>query len=128
MLSAVARNMFEQIVKQPTDYTGLKIAGKAIVVAIVGLSAMVGSLWLVDVHQDRKHTVTENSLTPVFAGSGQDCDKRPQLALGQPGATLRVRRIRYWKDCATLDVTLPDGQSGHIILGVGDVSIHPSLP
>jgi hypothetical protein len=90
----------------------MKIA-QVIVVAIVGLLAMVGTLWLVlganDVRQDRKHAVTMNSPTPIFAESGHDCDTRPQIALGQPGATLRVRRIRYWKDCATLDVTLPDG-------------------
>jgi hypothetical protein len=104
---------------------GLKFfAGFATAVAIIGVLLL--ALWANDVRKDRKHTVTVNSPTPIFAGSGdEDCDRRQQLTAVQPGVALRVQRIRYWKDCATLNVALPDGRKGHIVLGVGDVSVYP---
>ena len=46
----------------------------------------------------------------------------------EPGARLQVRRIRYLKDCAALDVALPDGREGYVVLGIGDVSVKPPLP
>jgi hypothetical protein len=99
-------------------------AGFAILLGVLFLV-----LWAYDVHGDRKHTVSVNSPTPVFVGSGDDdCDRGPQLTAVQPGATLRVQRIRYWKNCATVDVALSDGRRGYVVLGVGDISVHPRLP
>jgi hypothetical protein len=92
--------------------SGLRFfAGFVIPFAIIGVLFLV--LWANDVHEDRKHTLTVNSPTPIFAGSGdEDCDRRQQLTAVQRGATLRVQRIRYWKNCATLDVALSDGRRG----------------
>jgi hypothetical protein len=102
-------------------------AGFAIPFAIIGVIFLVS--WANDVHEDRKHTLTVNSLTPIFAGSGdEDCDRRQQLTAVQPGATLRVQRIRYWKNCATVDVVFSDGRRGYVVCGVGDVSVYPPLP
>jgi hypothetical protein len=85
--------------------------------AVVGLISLVA--WANDVRDDRMHTVTSNSLSPVFAGRGSDdCNSTEQLMTVQPGATLPVQRIRFWKDCATLDLTLPGGRTGHIILAL----------
>jgi hypothetical protein len=93
---------------------------------IIGLLLFVA--WAHDVREDRMHTVTANSLSPVFAGRGDDvCERKQQLTAVQPGSTFQVQRIRYWKDCAALDLTLPGGRKGHIVLGVGDYSVHPSL-
>lgn len=94
--------------------------------ALLGISVLL--LWLNDIRLDRRHKITVNSPTPVFAGRGQDCDSRSPIALAQPSATFSVLRIRYWKDCATLDVALPDGHLDHVILGVGNVSVQPPLP
>ena len=99
----------------------------AILLAAIGVASIV--FWAADVYQDRKHTITANSLTPIFAGSGDDsCGRgqRIEIATAQPGSRLSVRRIRYWKDCATIDIALPNGQGGYIIPG-SDVSVWPPL-
>jgi hypothetical protein len=100
--------------------------GSAVPLLIVGLFFFF--LWFKDVHEDRKHTVTVNAATPVFLGTGGDggCHGEQLTTVGR-GTDLPVRRIRYLKDCATLDVVLPDGRTGYVVLGVGDVSVNPPL-
>jgi tellurite resistance protein TehA-like permease len=94
--------------------------------AIVGLLSIVA--WANDVHEDRRHTVTANSLSPVFTRpGGEDCESTHPLTTGRAGSTFPVQRIRFWKSCATIDMTLPGGRTGHIVLGVGDYSVHPPL-
>jgi len=100
----------------------------AVIVVLLSLSVL--AVWVNDIRKDREHKVSVISPTPVFVGDGSegDCHARPERAeVEQAGTSLRVRRIRYWKDCATVNVVLPDGRSGHIILGVGDVSMRPPL-
>jgi hypothetical protein len=115
-----------------TDATTKNRSTLAVVVAAALLLIVctpVLLLWLRDVRNDRRHTVSVNSATPVFAGSGGDngCHGT-KLALVDRGANLPVRRIRYLKDCATIDVALPDGRKGYIVLGIGYVSVNPPLP
>jgi hypothetical protein len=95
--------------------------------ATVLIGAATFVMWANDVRQDRKHTVMVDEPTALFAGGGRSCDTRLQIATVQRGAVLPVRRIRYWKDCATLDVNAPDGQLSHFILGAG-VEVKPPLP
>jgi hypothetical protein len=84
--------------------------------------------WAADVHDDRKHTVSINSPTLLFKGSGNDgCDRAQQLEIIQPGAPVVVRRIIYWKDCATIDVVLSNGQHGYIVFD-NHISVTPALP
>jgi hypothetical protein len=116
-------DMFDKtsISREPPSVLGL------VAVTVFLLSLPVLFLWANDVREDRAHTVTVISPTPVFTGSGSDNDcymtrQHAEVAVEQPGTTLRVRRIRYWKDCATVNVVLPNGKSGHIVLGVGNVS------
>ena len=100
----------------------------AVTATLLSLAVLV--LWANDLREDRRHTVTVVSPTPVFVGDGGENDcytPRPTTAEEKPGTKLRVRRIRYWKDCATVNVVLPDGRSGHIVLGVGEVSLQPPL-
>jgi hypothetical protein len=104
----------------------ISVALGAIAAALIG-ALLIIALWAHDVWDDRKHTARTESETPVYVGSGDEaCEGKPLTVL-QAGLTLRVRRIRYWKDCATVDIALPNGQEGHIVLGRGDVSISPSL-
>jgi hypothetical protein len=100
-----------------------------VVVPLLLACAAVLLLWARDVRNDRKHTVSVNMTTPIFVGSGGDngCHGM-QLTTVAPGAKLPVRRIRYMKDCAAIDVALPDGRTGYVVLGVGDVSVNPPLP
>lgn len=86
-------------------------------------------LWARDVRNDRKHTVIVKTATPVFAGSGSDngCHGTQLTTVG-PGAKLPVRRIRYLKDCAAIDVVLPGQRTGYVVLGFGEVSVDPPLP
>ena len=101
---------------------------QVLIFAAVALGLVVLTLWQFDAWKDRQHTVLAKSQTPIFTGSGaDDCGERPRLAIAPEGATLRVRRIRYWKNCATVDVGLPDGRSGYVVLGIGDVSVSPPL-
>ena len=102
------------------------VALGVITAALIGVLLVI-ALWMHDVWDDRKHTVRTESETPVFVGSGDDgCEGQP-LTVIQSGLTLHVRRIRYWKNCATVDIVLPDGQDGYIVLGEGAVSISPPL-
>jgi len=99
-------------------------AGGAIPLAIVSIVLL--ALWLLDVRDDHKHVVVVNARTPVFIGSGdENCDSSRQLTTVEKGVKLPVDRVRYQKNCATLDIRLPDG---YVVLGVGDVSINPPLP
>jgi hypothetical protein len=101
----------------------------AVTLSLIALIvAFVVALWSYDVWKDRRHTVRVESETPVFAGSGvaDDCTGI-RLTSAQTGTTFRVRRIRYWKACATIDVVLPDGSNAHLIYGVGKFSISPPL-
>lgn len=86
-------------------------------------------LWARDARNDRKHTINVNMATPVFAGNGGDngCHGT-QLTTVERGAKLPVRRIRYLKDCAAIDVVLPDGRAGYVVLGMGDLAVNPPLP
>jgi hypothetical protein len=103
------------------------IGGGAASLLIVG--TFVFLLWIKDVRNDRKHIVIVNTATPVFVGTGDEggCHGT-QLTTPERGSRLPVRRIRYLKDCATIDVALPDGREGYVVLGVGDISVNPPLP
>jgi hypothetical protein len=97
--------------------------------SLVFVCTLLLLLWLCDVRNDRKHTVNVNAATPIFAGNGGDggCHGT-QLTTVERGAELPVRRIRYLKDCAAIDIALPDGRKGYVVLGIGDVSVNPPLP
>jgi hypothetical protein len=100
------------------------VAGSLLVVC-----TLLWLLWLWDVRNDRKHTVNVNTATPVFVGNGGEggCHGT-QLTTIERAAKLPVRRIAYLKDCAVIDVVLPDGRRGYVVLGIGDVSVNPPLP
>ena len=104
------------------------------IVAVACVTLLVACLlrlvfWTRDVQNDRKHTVIVNIPTPVFIGNGSDggCHGT-QLTMVERGMKLPVRRIRYLEDCAAIDVALPDGRRGYVVLGIGDVSVNPPLP
>jgi hypothetical protein len=103
------------------------VLGGMIPLSIVGV--LLSFLWVKDIRNDRQHTVVVNAATPVFVGAGHDCNGTP-LTRVEKGSKLPVRRIRYPNkgSCATLDVSLPDGRTGYVVLGVGDVSVNPPLP
>jgi hypothetical protein len=84
--------------------------------------------WANDLRQDRRSSVIVHSSTPLFVGSGNNfCYRQAKIALTvEAGTSVRVRRIRYWKDCATVDVSLPNGQRGYFVLGVRDFSVNPA--
>jgi hypothetical protein len=99
------------------------------VASLLVVSTLLWLLWLRDVRNDRKHTVRVNMPTPVFVGtSGDGGCHGLQLTTIKRGTQLQVQRIRYLKDCAAIDVVLPDGRKGYVVLGVGDVSVNPPLP
>ena len=103
-----------------------------ILVAITGLLmvgvAVILVVWANDVRLDRKQSLIVHSEAPVFEGRGNEyCGDRPTMATIPAGTNLRVQRVRYWKDCATIDVLLPDGRRGNILLG-RDISVSPGLP
>ena len=94
---------------------------------LVLIGAVAVATWANDVRQDRNHTVTVIEPIALFQGAGTGCDTRHQIAVSQPGTVFPVRRIRYWKNCATLDVNAPDGQLSHFVLN-GAVKVEPPLP
>jgi hypothetical protein len=111
---------------------GVRVRVTKVLVIVVVIALAVGVLlltpWACDVYNDRKHTVLVESPSPIFTGSGDEsCGQSQQLTTAQPGTVLRVRRIRYWKNCATINVALPDRRNGYIVLGDGEVTVNPPL-
>jgi len=102
-----------------------RLAGLMSCALVVGVAVVV--FWSYDLRRDRKHVVTVKSPTPVFAGFGNGLCEGQRLTVVQPGAILQVRRIRYWKNCATLDVILPDARHGYLVLSDGEVTVSPPL-
>ena len=96
------------------------------VLVFLGVITLV--LWANDVRKDRTHSITVEAATPLFPGTGRNCDTSQRAKTVQQGIVLPVRRIRYWKDCATIDVTVLYGESGHFVLGVGSLNVQPPLP
>ena len=81
-------------------------------------SSLHYGLWVRDIRDDRKPTIIVNGSTPILAGSGGKCRCHGTcLTTVDRGTQLRVERIRYLKDCATVDVILPDGRKR--LLGIG---------
>jgi hypothetical protein len=91
------------------------------------LGAIVLSVWSYDVYRDRKHRLTINSPVPVYAAAGNEACGGTRIAVVEPGTALKIRRIRYWKNCATLDVVLPDGRVGHVVPSASELTIDPPL-
>jgi hypothetical protein len=111
--------------------TTLKQVGEGLTLGVIGAAVVVilliGALWARDVETDRKQVVIVKSETPIFAGGGDESCGGTQLTTVQAGATLRVQRIRYWKNCATVNIVLPDSREGYIVLGDGEVLVKPPL-
>ena len=102
------------------------VAALLILPTILGILVLILGFWSYDVWSDRRHSVSVLTDTPLYVGNGSSECSGPRLANLSRGTNLKVRRIRYWKNCATLDVTLRDGRTGHIV-GDGNVSITPPL-
>lgn len=104
--------------------------GVRFVIAATIIVGIVLIAWAWDVHNDRQHTVTVISKTPIFvqrSGEVEACFDGQHLVDIAPGAHLEVRRIRYWKNCATVKVALSDGREGYVVYGVGGFSVSPPL-
>ena len=100
-----------------------------ILVVVLFTSVCVAAFWAYDLWEDRKHTVETQGITPVFSGHGSEsCDSVSKIADVPPGSKFAARRIRYWKDCATVDIVLNDGREAYVVLGVGRTSVNPPLP
>jgi hypothetical protein len=96
------------------------------VLVLLGVISLV--LWANDGRKDRTHSVRVEAATPLFPGTGRNCGTSQRATAVQQGIVLPVRRIRYWKDCATIDVDVQDGEPGHFALGVGSINLQPPLP
>jgi hypothetical protein len=86
----------------------------------------IAAWWAYDVWRDR-HTVVIRQSTALFAGDGDAGCDGSQMGVIVPRATMKVRRIRYWKNCATVDVKLSDGRKGYIVSG-GEFTVNPEWP
>ena len=105
---------------------------KALTALAIILAAAVVSFpaiwWAYDVWRDRRHTLTVNQNTSAFIGKGNESCGGVQLAVIAPATSVQVRRIRYWKNCATVDVELADRRRGYIVFDSRNVTITPPLP
>lgn len=105
---------------------------KALTALAIILAAAVVSFpaiwWAYDVWQDRTHALSVNENTSAFIGKGDASCGGGQLAVVAPETSVQVRRIRYWKNCATVDVELANGRKGYIVFDSRNVTIAPPLP
>ena len=104
------------------DRSVLGFTPAAVVIAVV-----IAGPWALDVWKDRKHTLLVKSETPIFAGGGDESCGGTQLTAVQAGTTLRVQRIRYWNNCATLNVVLSDGREGYAVYDSSRMQVRPPL-
>lgn len=105
----------------------LRVLTVAVVTLVLAGLIIPVVLWGYDIWQDRRHVISVLDETPVYAGEGNESCDGTKLATLQQGTKLHVRRIRYWKNCATLDIRLSDGKDGFIIYGDGHIAITPPL-
>ena len=94
----------------------------------VALASPIALWWGYDVWQDRKHAVAVSEDVPVFVGVANGSCGGSQITVLTPGSKVSVRRIRHWKNCATIDVRCPDGRAGYIVFDSRQMTISPSLP
>jgi hypothetical protein len=99
----------------------------ALAAILLTFCVVILAVWGHDVWSDRRRTLVVLTDTPIFVGNGDGC-AGTQMTTARPNTVFRVKRIRYWKDCATIDVESSGGRRGHIVLGDGDVSVTPPLP
>lgn len=120
-LGAITVRHFRRIVVVGLSVVGLSLAVIAVVASPIAL------WWGYDVWQDRQHAIAVREDTPVFAGAGDATCGGAQMTTISPGSKVDVRRIRIWKNCATIDVRLPDGRVGYIVYDGRQISVSPSL-
>jgi hypothetical protein len=112
--------------RNPTEMA--RKAFRFVVCLALSVTGLLALAWAWDLHNDRKHILLVNRQTSIFTKDGdQICyGEGERLTPINLGARLKVCRIRYWKDCATVCITLPDGRKGYVVLG-GGVSLSPKL-
>jgi hypothetical protein len=92
-------------------------AGLAVVVLV---SIMIVVMWAWDVYSDRQHTVEINGPTPFFEPDpGEACDRGSSAGTLQPGAEMKVLRIRYRKNCMVIEARASDNGIVYLVAGVG---------
>ena len=104
-----------------------RLLALAIIVSAAVASFFTG-WWAYDLWKDHRHTLTVGENTSLFIGKGNASCGGGQFAVIAPATSAQVRRIRYWKNCATIDVELADGRRGYIVPDGHNVTITPSLP
>jgi len=112
----------------PQTMKSLAISAGTVAAILAAIISPLGLWWTYGVRQDRRHTIIVRENTVVFAGAGNDNCEGSQLTVITPGSKPKVRRIRYWKTCATIDVSLADGSVGHILYEGRNVAVAPELP
>lgn len=106
----------------------MKLTAVAAVGFLVLITAAIFSVWWgYDLWSDRKHNVVITSATPIFTGEGSEACGASRMTNAQPHDAFHVRRIRYWKNCGTIDIELPDGRKGHLVIGECDFAVVPAL-
>ena len=100
------------------------VAGIILVAVLLSIAAIA---WAWDVRSDRKHTVLITAPTPIYSGTGSEICGGSRVLIASKGTSFRAERIRYWKNCATIDVNLLDGRHGYIVLGDGAAIVSPQL-
>jgi hypothetical protein len=88
-----------------------------VLLALLSISGIVASAWWTyDVWLDRQKTLDVSSPSPIYKGRGSELCEGTVLMTVQAGTHFKVKRVRYWKNCATIDVELPDKSLGHFVL------------
>ncbi len=86
-----------------------------------------GAIVVSDIRDDRRHSITLSEGMLLFSEPRMDCgrsDPRP-VAFAPAGERLPVQRIRYGKDCMTVRISTPSGESGWLL---ADHSVSLSKP
>ena len=98
------------------------------IILVTALASFPAAWWAYDIWNDRRHAITVDENTSVYPGKGNASCGTEQFSVIAPGTKTQIRRIRYWKNCATIDVELADGRKGYIVLDRRNITIIPSLP
>jgi hypothetical protein len=97
------------------------------IILVTALASFPAAWWAYDIWNDRRHTLTVDENTSVYTGKGNASCGGEQFSVIAPATKIQIRRIRYWKNCATIDVELADGRKGYIVPDRHNVTIIPSL-
>ena len=102
----------------------VKYAGAAALLTSLAVLGIGSAVWIWDTMSDRRHVVVTISATPfLLSDPGERCSNNQSRGTIPGMAELRVRRIRYYKECMVVRARNADGRDVYRVTGLGEFQV-----